>query len=155
MKIGVEIERKFLPDTEALPKLVGGETMIQAYLGQDPTVRVRVSSERSTLTIKGSGLTARQEIELEIPEEAARAMVELRPLDSRILEKTRYRLDFEGHIWEVDIFHSRLEGLALAEVELQSEDEEVALPPWAGKEVTNDSRYQNINLAYHGAPDED
>jgi adenylate cyclase len=39
--------------------------------------------------------------------------------------------------------------LIIAEVELSSPEEEVALPPWVGTEVTGDPRYYNSNLAVH------
>ncbi|WLT38969.1 hypothetical protein NON20_04405 [Synechocystis sp. B12] len=41
------------------------------------------------------------------------------------------------------------QGLILAEVELTHTDEQINLPPWIGEEVTNDTRYYNINLANH------
>ena len=36
--------------------------------------------------------------------------------------------------------------LALVEVELERADEEVILPYWCGKEVTNNKKYYNYNL---------
>jgi CYTH domain-containing protein len=54
-----------------------------------------------------------------------------------------------GHVWEVDAFLDR--DLVLAEVELESEDEEAPLPdwlaPWVEREVTGEAEYSNVNLA--------
>ena len=63
------------------------------------------------------------------------------------LAKTRHIVEYKGHIWEIDEFEGRHQGLILAEVEMKSEDEEVILPEWIEKEVTGDPRYYNSNLA--------
>jgi CYTH domain-containing protein len=41
---------------------------------------------------------------------------------------------------------SRLNGVVLAEVELQHADQKLDLPGWIGKEVTGDPRYRKINM---------
>ena len=66
---------------------------------------------------------------------------------SGLIEKKRYLYPYAGHTWEVDEFMGDNEGLVVAEVELQSESESIALPPFIGREVTGDSRYYNSNLA--------
>jgi CYTH domain-containing protein len=53
-------------------------------------------------------------------------------------------------VWDLDVFEGKLAGLALAEVDLLSEDEKITPPPWVGREVTRDPRYQNANLARTG-----
>ena len=63
-----------------------------------------------------------------------------------IIEKTRYRIEHQGLIWEVDEFEGENAGLVLAEVELGDADQAVALPAWIGEEVTADSRYYNASL---------
>jgi adenylate cyclase len=65
------------------------------------------------------------------------------------LEKYRYKINFEGKLWEIDEFKGENEGLLLAEIELESETEAFALPPWTGEEVTEDNRYFNSYLAQH------
>ena len=47
---------------------------------------------------------------------------------------------------EIDFFAGRHAGLILAEVELNSSDEQIILPEWISKEVSHDSRYFNSNL---------
>jgi adenylate cyclase len=148
--VGREIERKFLVrDLSALSGRTGIEIR-QGYLSVDPerTVRVRMAGPRAFVTIKGltskSGVS-RAEYEYEIPPAEAAELLErlaLRPL----IEKTRYRLTVAGRTWEVDVFAGANEGLAVAEVELPSEDEVLDLPDWAGDEVTGDARYYNASL---------
>ncbi|OAV65470.1 hypothetical protein Barb4_03341 [Bacteroidales bacterium Barb4] len=49
----------------------------------------------------------------------------------------------------MDVFHGANEGLVLAEIELEAEDEPFTLPDWIGEEVTGDERYYNAMLAKH------
>ncbi len=63
-----------------------------------------------------------------------------------LIEKTRYRIENQGLVWEIDEFEGENAGLAIAEVELASVDQVVALPSWVGEEVTTESRYYNANL---------
>ncbi|MEE1184019.1 MAG: adenylate cyclase, partial [Paludibacteraceae bacterium] len=56
-----------------------------------------------------------------------------------------------GKIWEVDEFLGAHQGLLLAEIELESEDEAFEMPIWAGKEVTGDARYYNSSLSKQSA----
>jgi CYTH domain-containing protein len=145
-----EIERKFLVDAASWPcPASGGVRYRQGYLSTDPerTVRVRVAGEEAWLTIKGitRGIS-RSEYEYAIPVADAEAMLDqlcVKPL----VEKTRYRVEFGGRVWEVDRFGGDNAGLLLAEVELPAADAPVALPPWAGREVSDDPRYFNSNLA--------
>lgn len=66
-----------------------------------------------------------------------------------LIEKRRYKIDYRGLTWEVDEFFGENQGLVLAEVELQSEDQQVECPPWIGQDVTHDPRYFNANLVQH------
>jgi CYTH domain-containing protein len=67
----------------------------------------------------------------------------------RRLRKTRYRLPLNGHDIELDLFHDDLAGLALAEVEFESDhDLETFEPPaWFGREVTGELAFTNASLA--------
>jgi len=146
--MAVEIERKFLVQGDGWRGLVPGKHYRQGYLSTDAdrTVRVRVIEDRGYLTIKGATVNAtRAEYEYAIPVEDAHAMLDTlceRPL----VEKTRYRIEHQGMVWEVDEFAGENAGLLLAEVELDSEDQVIALPDWAGEEVTGELRYYNSNL---------
>ncbi|MDF1551521.1 MAG: CYTH domain-containing protein [Deferrisomatales bacterium] len=149
--MGTEIERKFLVHGDAWRPDVRGVAYRQGYLTTDPerTVRVRIAGRQAFLTVKGKTRGAtRAEFEYPIPvEDAARLLDELcqRPL----VEKTRYTLRHGAHEWVLDEFHGDNAGLLLAEVELSSEGEGFSLPPWAGREVTEDPRYYNANLIAH------
>jgi adenylate cyclase len=146
-----EIERKFLVSNDSWRPGAGGTRFRQGYLSTDPerTVRVRLEGERGVLTIKGlSRGICRAEFEYPIPAAEAAVLLDtlcLQPL----IEKTRYRVEHGGHIWEIDEFAGDNAGLVLAEVELSSEDEAVELPLWVGAEVSSDPRYFNANLIRH------
>lgn len=144
----MEIERKFLVQGNAWRQGATGVRYRQGYLCTDKhrTVRVRTAGDRAFLTIKGlSQGASRAEYEYEIPSEDADAMLDTlchRPL----IEKTRYRIPADDLVWEIDEFKGENAGLIVAEVELNSADQPVRLPPWLGKEVTDDPCYYNANL---------
>jgi adenylate cyclase len=147
-----EIERKFLVTGESWRDAVESKTrMIQGYLteNQNATVRVRVAGDRAFLTIKGMmrGLT-RSEYEYPIAPADAAAMLEELAVSPPI-EKVRYRVRCGEHVWDLDVFAGENAGLVMAEVELGMEDEVFQMPDWAGREVTGDKRYYNVNLARH------
>lgn len=147
--MALEIERKFLVDEKKLPAqiLINGEKISQGYLSVEParTVRVRIKGERGFLTIKSVNVgIVRQEFEYEIPLEDAE---EILKLCEKVLEKVRYKVEYAGHIWEIDIFGGRLAGLILAEVELTAPKEILELPDWLGDEVSDNPKYFNSNLA--------
>ena len=112
----------------------------------DRTVRVRLAGENAWITVKGRTLgITRAEFEYQIPPDDARRLLEM-CLPS-VIDKTRHRIEFRGHVWEVDVFHGANEGLVIAEVELADESVSPELPPWVGVEVSDDARYFNANLA--------
>ena len=110
-------------------------------------MRVRVAGTQAYLTIKGPtvGIT-RSEFEYPIPLTEAEAMLDTL-CNGPLIEKTRHREEFAGRTWEVDVFHGDNDGLVVAEIELASETEEFVRPPWASREVSDDPRYFNNNLA--------
>lgn len=147
--MALEIERKFLVDEKKLPAQIlnGGVKISQGYLSVEParTIRVRIKGERGFLTIKSANVgIVRKEFEYEIPFDDAQEILKL--CAPRILEKVRYKVEYAGKIWEVDVFGGRNAGLILAEVELATVDEEIILPDWIGAEVSEDKRYFNSNL---------
>ena len=150
--MGIEIERKFLVGSDQWRAAAGpGTRYRQGYLyaQADGAVRVRVAGDEAWLTVKGAtrGIE-RLEFEYVIPRADAEAMLEhlcRRPL----IEKTRYVVPHGGRRWEVDVFEGANAGLVVAEVELPSADAAVDLPAWVGREVSDDPRYYNANLARH------
>jgi len=144
-----EIERKYLVQKDAWKPSTSGVLYRQGYLSsvKERVVRVRVAGDNAYLTVKGlsTGVT-RLEFEYPIPVDDAAIMLDClceRPL----IEKTRYREEYEGHRWEIDEFHGDNSGLVIAEIELASDTERYAVPSWALAEVSDDPRYFNSNLA--------
>ena len=145
--VGLEIERKFLV-TDAWRPEGTGIRVRQGYIANGETllVRVRRQDERAFLTLKGRTTgVSRAEYEYPIPAEDAEELLSL--AEAPPIEKTRYRIPFGAHVWEVDVFSGENEGLVLAEIELKREDEPFERPPWLGAEVSGDPRYYNSNLA--------
>lgn len=146
--MALEIERKFLVAGDYKSQATSSEHIAQGYLSSDGgcTVRVRVRGERGFLTIKGPSLDgiSRSEWEYEVP---AKDVLQMLPLcRGGVIDKCRYLVPFEGHIFEVDEFYGDNEGLTIAEVELSSIDEQFVRPEWLGEEVTGDRRYYNSHL---------
>lgn len=147
--MALEIERKYLVDHKKWSKLdkPDGKLYRQGYLfiDENKTIRVRVTGSNAYLTIKGNtNNVTRDEFEYEIP--LTDAQILLDTFSENELTKTRYEISHQGKLWEVDVFHDANEGLIVAEIELNSEDELFELPDWVTEEVTNDPRYYNSNL---------
>ncbi|ASU36300.1 CYTH domain-containing protein [Mucilaginibacter xinganensis] len=148
--MGVEIERKFLVDHAMWQKLdkPPGVHYQQGYIVSDEncTVRIRVTDAHGFITLKGrtSGIT-RSEYEYEIP--VADGLEMLKKFAKNGTEKIRYRIPLGGFTWEVDEFLSDNEGLLIAEIELKSENDKFEKPEWITRDVTDDMRYANSNLA--------
>jgi len=146
--MGTEIERKFLVVGEAWRTLGEGTRYRQGYLStvKERTVRVRRAGNKGALTVKGVSVGAtRKEYEYEIPAADADEMID-QLCEKPIVEKIRYRIPIGDLTWEVDEFFGVNEGLIVAEVELQSEDQPFDKPDWIGEEVTGDPKYFNANL---------
>lgn len=150
----VEIERKFLVIGQAWREGATVEPLSQGYLPttDDCSVRVRIAGERAFLTIKGppdDGVRA----EFEYPVPVAHAVSMLRQFcRGRMIAKRRHSLRHAGRVWTVDAFEGALDGLLLAEVELDHVGQAIDLPPWIGREVTDDPRYLNSALSQATAP---
>ena len=143
-----EIERKFLLKSDAWrAAAVSQIRMRQNYLAVRPTVRVRLADDRGYLTIKGKTRNfSRAEYEYPIPAADAAEMLD-RLCEGHEIRKTRHLVPFGGKTWEIDVFEGENAGLVLAEIELASEDEAFALPPWIGEEVTGQRQYYNSALS--------
>lgn len=152
--MGVEIERKFLVRDDSWRGGIRQSIEIQqGYMrSPDATIRVRLKDGAGIVTFKSStvGVT-RGEWQWPIPAAEARELIETFCGD-RVIEKTRHYIDVVDHEWVVDEFHGRFDGLLLAEIELDDESEDFAMPDWAGDEVSHDSRYFNEVLANEGLP---
>ncbi len=148
--MGFEIERKFLVDASLwdIAEKPSPQSLNQGYITNDPakTVRVRATNTEGFITIKGKSIgIGRAEYEYSIPLHEAQELLE--GFTQNNIEKLRYTLDYEGKIWEVDVFLGDNQGLIVAEIELLSEDETFLKPSWISTEVTNDVRYYNARLS--------
>ncbi len=146
-----ESERKFLVNGDDWRAASGAEAVCcQGYITSEPsgaTVRVRLLGEQGFLTIKGptQGIS-RPEMEYKIPSADAEYLIE-NLCGDRLVSKIRHTLDVNGVHWEIDEFRGANEGLILAEIELDHEDQAFEKPAWLGREVTRDDRYYNAALA--------
>ncbi|HVF19174.1 MAG TPA: hypothetical protein VNA14_02915 [Mycobacteriales bacterium] len=77
----------------------------------------------------------------------------LAELPGAILVKVRRLHPIDTSWLAVDTFLGALEGLLLAEVEVTSLDDDLALPAWIGDEVTHDDRFSGGLLA-RATPDD-
>jgi adenylate cyclase len=146
-----EIERKFLIKGDAWRSLAKGTSYRQGYLNsaKERTVRIRTIDDKAYLTIKGLTVGAtRSEYEYEIPLAECNAMLDTLA-EKPIIDKNRYKVPFGGLTWEIDEFFGENAGLIVAEVELESEEQQFKKPEWVGEEVTGDPRYFNSNLINH------
>jgi adenylate cyclase len=150
--MATEIERKFLLVSDEWRQSVSrSESFRQGYLSNNPraSVRVRIADDKANLNIKGMTLgVIRPEYEYAIPlQDAVELLDQLcaRPL----IEKTRHFVEYGGKLWEIDEFHGDNAGLVVAEVELESADETIAMPAWAGREVSHLERYYNVRLTQY------
>lgn len=144
-----EIEYKFLVDKEKWAKLSKpeGELIVQGYLhkAENLVIRIRIKGSKAYLTIKGKSVgISRSEYEYEIPVQEAEAMIA--EFIDKCIRKYRYEIEFAGKTWEVDEFKDKLEGLILAELEVNSEEESIELPDWVNEDVSEDPNYFNAVL---------
>ena len=149
----LEIERKFLVVGDDYKRQAYSSSRItQGYIcsSRGRTVRVRIRDARGYLTIKGpseNGGLSRYEFEKEIMLTEAEHLLKL--CEPGMIDKTRYLVKSGKHTFEVDEFHGENEGLVMAEVELEYDDEPFEKPDFIGAEVTGDRRYYNSQLKAH------
>lgn len=154
--MGIEIERKYLVNQivwqthkaklqEQFSDL--GQQYCQGYLptSNQTTVRVRTVGDRAYLTIKSKnqGLK-RSEYEYSIPLQDAQEML-ANLCAQPLITKIRYQISHQNLLWEVDEFLGENRGLIIAEVELTDQKQQIPLPDWIDREVT-DPKYFNSNL---------
>ena len=147
----VEIERRFLLADDSWRKAASEPLVLQqGYLSveKERTIRVRIIGSQAWLTLKGyiSDMT-RSEFEYEIP--LAHAQVMMADMCPFKMEKYRYRVEFEGFVYEIDEYFGDNAPLIVAEIELPAEDTEFPKPSWLGKEITSDGKFTNAYLSKH------
>ena len=146
--MGIEIERRFLIRNEDWrSQVISSQDFSQAYLNSDEwTTRIRViNNNQAFITLKSSinGLI-NHEFEYPIPTKDA---IELFKLSKYQISKTRYHLKIHGKDWVVDSFKGLNYSLKIAEIELNSESEEIHIPAWCEQEITGMKSFSNASLA--------
>ena len=147
----LEIERKFaVKSTNFLANAKESYKITQGYLNTDKnrTVRVRIKGNKGFITVKGissaDGLS-RFEWQKEINIKDAEALLLL--CEDFVIDKTRYIIPFDAVVYEVDVFEGANKGLVIAEVELESTEQQFEKPEWLGEELTGDERFYNAYLS--------
>ena len=146
--MNIEIERKFT--VNELPSNISNSFLIEQYymlIDDNFVQRLRIfDKQKAIISLKQncSGLK-RYEFEYSIPLNDVKKIIEL----GNFLNVKKIRNEIViGHVkWEVDEFLEKNDGLVIAEVELESENQKIDLPKWINKEVTNQNKYYNYNLA--------
>ena len=148
--MGIEIERRFLVENEDWKdQVIRSEIFSQAYLNSSVdewATRVRIiDNNKGYITLKSSlnGLI-NYEFEYSIPRKDA---IELIQLSKYKITKIRYQLKINKKNWVVDVFEESNSCLKIAEIELNSESEEIQVPSWCGKEITGIKSLSNASLA--------
>ena len=147
----IEIERKYLLKSDQWRAQNKPQHSVQGYLAPGPpaSLRVRIMGGIAKLNIKQSVIDIeRDEYEYPLPLTDAQEMLESLCTGS-IVEKNRYRVEYEGFIWEIDEFLGENAGLIVAEIELEHREQTFPKPPWLGEEVSQDIRYYNTYLSKH------
>ena len=148
--MGIEIERRFLVKNEDWrSQVILSENFSQAYLNSNPdewTIRVRIiDNNQGYITLKSSiNVLVNYEFEYPIPREDA---IELLNLSKYKITKTRYQVKINEKNWVVDSFEGLNSSLIIAEIELNSESEQITIPTWCGKEITGIKSLNNASLA--------
>jgi CYTH domain-containing protein len=148
-RVATEIERKFLVSSDGWKRAAVRAARIRdglVAIDNGRHARVRILDDSATIALKGplEGM-GRYEYEYGIPLADAEEMLHTM-CDGRILEKRRHYVPHAGLTWEVDVYDGILDGVVIAEVELDRADREVPLPDWVGREVTGDARFSKHRM---------
>jgi len=146
-----EIERKFLVKNDDWKNdVIKAFPIHQGYFrtSDNTAIRVRISDNGSYITIKLPKTADKgcPEFEYDVPYEDAVALIDY--CEPHTIRKIRHHVLWDG-LWEIDVFQGRLSGIVVAEIEIPTVDEHITLPPWVGKEVTDDIKYTNKYMAFN------
>ena len=159
--MAIEIERKFLLKYNSWRHHISHSELIQqGYLNNASSdaasVRVRIAKNvlahdtdhgSAWLSVKSSTQDiSRHEFEYSINVNEAQFILD-NLCQGRHIKKQRHYLHGQYQHWLVDEFLDHNQPLLLAEIELTSSHQNIALPTWLGKEVSDDKRYFNSALA--------
>ena len=148
--MALEIERKFLVLVKHLPPLRDGQSIVQGYLSETPSIRYRFLDESIVITIKEYNKDgSRFEFETLNPNSTHEERSTLKRLSLvPPIEKIRYRVSFDALTWEIDVYQADNRGLITVDVELPEIGYPLNFPKWVNtqREITHDPEFSNINL---------
>lgn len=162
MSEGLEIERKFLVELPELQKLdilsTAGITQTYLMQGTDNSQRrVRKIDENGAVIYTYTEKrfitpVIRDEREREISSAEYERFLMQRDMECAPVEKIRYRFDYLGQLFELDVYPFS-DKLAILELELESPEQKINLPDYINviKDVSADKKYSNAALANAGA----
>ena len=156
----LEIERKYLiyyPNIKELDNMDNCTKVdiTQIYLKSDDDTERRIRSrgidgDYSYYLTEKRKVTdvTRVEVERRLTEKEYLELLTKSDNKLHTIHKTRYCLTINNKYYEIDIY-PEWNRQAIMEIELSSEDEEVIVPDFISiyKEVTNDTKYKNYNMA--------
>jgi CYTH domain-containing protein len=158
--IPIEIERKYIikkPCHEKLSALEGysKSEILQIYLASAPGITHRIRMRRCDESVTYTETVKRRidrisayEDEHEISEGRFHELEKLQRQGTRAVHKNRYTFCYSGKTFEIDEY-PRWRKTCLMEIELDSRDEEIHLPPYIEviKEVTGNKSYSNASMS--------
>ena len=162
MKIGVEIERKYIIKMPPLSVIAAQpeytrSDIIQIYIQSEPGVTHRVRRRRysdrieyiENKKIRIDGISS-TEMETEISETRFDELTSGILDGTRPVLKTRHTFLFAGYTFEIDVY-PEWTSTAIMETELQDREERAEIPPFIEviKEVTGDKTYSNASMSRH------
>ena len=145
----IEIERRFLIKNNDWEKLISHKTnIIQGYLSSSSEywiVRIRSEDNLFKLTLKKHITRSKNfEFEYDIPKKEGDMIIsELKNL----IIKERFYLLVNEKEWIIDRFKGENFPLQIAEVELQTTDEQINLPDFLSSEITGLKKFSNFELS--------
>ena len=150
-----EIEARFLACGDSWRGKGDSVEIFQGYLStaKETALRIRIQDDKAVLTVKGEtvGLT-RKEYEF-ILDDVEKAKEVIYTFCAHPIEKVRHRIEHRDFQWEIDEYRGENEGLVIAEVEFEREEDYQRMlahgkPQWVGKEITEGHwQYTNMLLA--------
>ena len=146
--MALEIERRFLIKNDHWKEFITNKTSIeQGYLSynlEDWIIRIRFNGMDFKIALKKHIQNfTNYEYEFPIPNsEGEKIMATL----TNKIKKERYFLEVDNKNWIVDCFKDKNFPLEIAEIEVNSEKEEVILPPFVSREITGLKIFTNLSL---------
>lgn len=150
-----EEERRFLVADNSIVIGADWELITQAYIFSSDGFAIRVrrvqkpvggklSEGKAWLTGKGPRFGAkREEYDLEVSPLWAEQVIQR---SANVIRKRRYQI-VTDQPWDIDEFLGENEGLWIAELEGGNEIYDVRVPTWVKREIINEPRFNNEELA--------